>query len=104
MTEKINGQGFRPSDTAATRRTEGSRPARASADTGAPAAAQPAETVNLTSSAQLLSRLEEALQTMPAVDAEKVRAIKDAIASGAYRVDDRAVADKLLQLDRQLPG
>jgi len=102
MTEKINGQGFRPTEAPGTRRTDGANPAKAG-DTGAQAADQPAETVNITRSGLLLSRLEEALQTLPAVDAERVRAIKDALASGTYEIDDRAIADKLLQFDRELP-
>ncbi len=103
MTEKINGQGFRPTDTAGTRRAEVTKQARVGADTGAQRADQPAETVNLTRSGLLLARLEEALQPLPAVDLDRVRAIKDALASGTYEIDDRAIADKLLQLDRELP-
>jgi negative regulator of flagellin synthesis FlgM len=102
MTEKIDGQGFKPTDTAGARRSDGARQARMSHDTGTRPAAQPAETVNLTRSGVLLARLEEALQTLPAVDVERVRAIKDALASGSYEIDDRAIADKLLQLDREL--
>jgi anti-sigma28 factor (negative regulator of flagellin synthesis) len=33
-----------------------------------------------------------------------VRAIKEALESGSYEVDDQAVADKLLKLDRELLG
>ena len=103
MTEKINGQGFRPTDAPGTRRTDGAKPAKAGGDTGTQSADRAAETVNITRSGLLLSRLEEALQTLPAVDAERVRAIKDALASGTYEIDDRAIADKLLQFDRELP-
>jgi negative regulator of flagellin synthesis FlgM len=103
MTQKINGQGFRPVDTAGTRRTDGTKPAGSGADTGTQATARSGETVNLTRSGLLLARLEEALQAVPVADAERVRAIKDALASGSYQIDDRAIADKLLQIDRELP-
>jgi negative regulator of flagellin synthesis FlgM len=49
-----------------------------------------------------MSRLEEALQSSPAVDAERVRAVRDAIASGSYEIDPGAVADKILHLEREL--
>jgi negative regulator of flagellin synthesis FlgM len=50
----------------------------------------------------MLSKLEESLQSVPVVDAERVRAIKDALASGGYQIDDQAVADKLIRFDREL--
>ena len=102
MTEKINGQGFRPADAAGTRRTESAKPAGSKVETSATATASAAETVNLTRSGVMLSKLEESLQSLPIVDAERVRAIKDALASGSYEIDDQAVADKLLRFDREL--
>jgi len=101
MTDKINGQGFRPIDSGSTR-----RPAQSSrADTGQPAAgasASSADQVNVTSSSLLLSRLEEALQSSPAVDVERVRAVRDAIASGSYEIDPGIIADRIVQLEREL--
>jgi anti-sigma28 factor (negative regulator of flagellin synthesis) len=38
------------------------------------------------------------------VDADRVRAIKEALASGAYELDDQVVADKMIRLDRELPA
>jgi negative regulator of flagellin synthesis FlgM len=106
MTEKINGQGFRPADTAATRRSEAAktpagqgRGAEANVEQTAPAG----DTVNITQSGLLLARLEEAVQRAPVVDNERVAAIKDAIASGSYEVDDRRTADKLLKFEREIP-
>ncbi len=69
MTERINGQGFRPVDTSGARRTEG---AKAGAGQGASAteasAPQVGETVNITRSALLLAKLEEVVRSTPAVD------------------------------------
>jgi negative regulator of flagellin synthesis FlgM len=107
MTEKINGQGFRPSDTASTRRTETAKPASdqgKSAGSAAPAAATPRDTVNITSSGLLMSKLEEIVQRAPVVDEKRVAALKDAIAAGKYEVDDRQVANALLKFERDVLG
>lgn len=106
MTEKINGQGVRPSDTASTRRAETTKPTTGqgkSAPTAEPADAS-GDTVNITASGLALSKLEEIVQRTPIVDAERVAAIKDAIASGSYEVDDRRVAEALLKFERDVLG
>ena len=106
MTEKINGQGVRPSDAASTRRTETAKPAsgqaKSAASTG-PAAAV-GDTVNITASGLLLSKLEEIVQRTPVVDTQRVAAIKDAIASGQYEIDDRRTADALAKFERDVLG
>jgi len=105
MTERINGQGFRPLDTSGARRTEGSKAAADKAartgETSAPAAG---DTVNITRSAVLLGKLEELVRNSPSVDAERVRALKDAITSGSYEIDDQSVADNMIRMDRELLG
>jgi len=105
MTEKINGQGLRPSDTASTRRTDAAKPA--SREGKSPAAGgevATGDTVNITASGLLMSKLEEIVQRTPVVDADRVAAIKDAIASGNYQVDDQRVADRLLKFERDVLG
>lgn len=101
MTNKITGQGFRPIDSGSSQ-----RPGKSDrADVGQPAASgasSSADQVNVTSSSLLLSRLEEALQSSPAVDADRVRAVRDAIASGSYEIDPSVIADKILHLEREL--
>jgi len=105
MTERINGQGFRPLDTSGARRTEGAKAGAgqgaAAADAGAP---QVGETVNITPSALLLAKLEEVVRSSPVVDADKVGAIKAAVSAGAYPIDDQSVADNMIRLDRELLG
>ena len=105
MTERINGQGFRPLDTSSARRAEGSKTvadkASKAGETSAPAAG---DTVNITRSAVLLGKLEELVRNSPSVDAERVRALKDAITSGSYEIDDQSVADNMIRMDRELPG
>jgi flagellar biosynthesis anti-sigma factor FlgM len=104
MTEKINGQGLRPTDTAATRRSEAARTATQSRGE-APKTETPVstgDTVNITQSGLLMSRLEEAVQQAPVVDAARVADIKERIAAGTYEFDDRRTADGLLKLERDL--
>jgi negative regulator of flagellin synthesis FlgM len=102
MTEKINGQGLKPTDTAATRRSEG--PKAASRETQPRAADKPssADTVSITQTALTLAKLEELVQSTPVVDSERVAAFKDAIASGTYEIDDQRVADRLLKFERDV--
>lgn len=104
MTERINGQGFRPTDTAGTRRTDATKTtSTASSEEGAVAATpRSGDTVNLTRSGVLLSKLEELVQSVPVVDADRVRAVKEALTAGTYEVDDQAVADNMIRLDREL--
>jgi negative regulator of flagellin synthesis FlgM len=106
MTEKINGQGFRPTDTAGTRRSEAAKPSSAPVEHRTDAADKPAsgDTVSITQSGLLMSKLEELVQSTPAVDSERVAALKDAIASGAYEIDDRRIAERLLKLEREFVG
>jgi negative regulator of flagellin synthesis FlgM len=105
MTEKINGQGFRPADAAGTRRAEAHKAARSESSARSAhenAGASSGDTVNITRSGLLMSRLEEIVHNAPAADAARVAAFKDAIASGKYEVDNQKVADKLLRFERNL--
>lgn len=105
MTEKINGQGFRPTDTAGARRSEAAKPASSQGQTRAAESGKPgasSDTVSITQSGLLMSRLEELVQRTPIVDADRVAALKDAIASGTYEIDDRRIADRLLNVEREL--
>jgi negative regulator of flagellin synthesis FlgM len=103
MTEKINGQGLRPTDTVGTRRSEAAKPARSeSAGSTAPSTPASGDTVNITPSGLLMSKLEEVVAGTPAVDANRVRAIKDELASGNYEIDDQRIADQMLRFERDL--
>jgi negative regulator of flagellin synthesis FlgM len=103
MTERINGQGFRPTDAAGPRRTDGAKRAGGGAsETSQPSTSSTGETVSITRSALLLRKLEEVVHGAPVVDAERVRALKEAVASGTYQVDDQSVADNMIRMDREL--
>lgn len=103
MTEKINNQGLRPTDTAGTRRSEASKAARHdSAKEAVHGTKGAGDTVNVSRSGLLMSRLEEIVHNTPAVDAQRVAALKSAVSSGSYEIDDQKTADKLLRYERTL--
>ena len=106
MTEKINGQSLRPTDTAATRRSEAAKTTTQGRG-DAPKAETPAstgDTVNITRSGLLMSKLEEAVQRAPVVDHARVADIKEQIAAGTYEFDDQRAADQLLKFERDILG
>lgn len=106
MPNEINGFRPRPLDTGDSKAP--ARPAAAAGSRAAaerPAAAGPAtDTVTLTDTATRLRELEAALATAPAVDANRIEALRQAIAEGRYTVDSVHVADKLVALERDLFG
>ena len=67
---------------------------------GARSAASTADTVELTSSAKLLERLEKTLSSLPAVDGARVAEIRDAIENGDYEINADAIAEAMIRFDR----
>lgn len=60
------------------------------------------DTVTVTDTARQLQKLEEAVAKAPVTNAEKVQAVKDALARDTFKVDAERVADKMLQFERDL--
>lgn len=60
------------------------------------------DTVELTSSAKLLERLEKTLASIPAVDQSRVDAVKTQIENGEYRIDSERIAEAMLRLDHEI--
>ena len=105
MTEKINNQGLRPTDTAGTRRSEASKAARhdsAKEAVHGTGGSSSGDTVNVSQSGLFMSRLQEVVHNTPVVDTQRVAALKNAISSGSYEVDNQKTADKLLRFERNL--
>lgn len=76
-------------------------PAAVKAGVDGTARSQPSgETVELTSSAKLLERLEKTLASLPEIDRARVEAVKTAIENGDYQIDADRIADALLRADR----
>jgi len=100
MPERITGTGFRPTEAASTRRTDAKPGSEIVARKSAPPAA--GDTVELTDSARLMGRLEEAVAAAPVVDGARVESLKDAIADGSYVVDADSIADGMIRAEREL--
>lgn len=59
------------------------------------------DTVELTSSAQLLQRLEKTLASMPEIDVARVAAVKAQIENGEYQIDVENIVDALIRTDQE---
>ena len=60
------------------------------------------DTVELTSSAKLLQRLEKTLASVPEVNAAHVEEVKAAIHNGEYEIDADAIAEALIRFERSM--
>jgi negative regulator of flagellin synthesis FlgM len=76
---------------------------KAQADASAPTStSQTGDHVTLTSAAQSLQKLSEAIAKTPAVNASKVASIKQAVSEGTYQIDSGRIAGKLLDFENGL--
>jgi negative regulator of flagellin synthesis FlgM len=75
--------------------------AQADASSSSPTS-QTGDQVTLTSAAQSLQKLSEAIAKTPVVNASKVASIKQAVSDGTYQIDSGRVADKMLQFESAL--
>jgi negative regulator of flagellin synthesis FlgM len=69
---------------------------------GAPQSATSGDTVELTSKAKLLERLEKSLASVSEVDASRVAEVRQQIENGEYEIDAEKIAESMLRLDREL--
>jgi len=60
------------------------------------------ETVELTSGAKLLERLEKTLASIPDVDSERIAVVKAQIENGDYQIDADKIAAAMLRMDQEL--
>ncbi len=75
-------------------------PAIGQTDTGA---RRGPDTVSLTDSASRLQHLESSLNNLPVVDTQRVEGVQLQLATGTFSVDPMSSADKLLEMERNLP-
>lgn len=66
------------------------------------ATSQTGDQLTLTDSARTLQKIEEVVAKAPVVNSDKVSAVKQALASGSYKIDPARVADKLLKFESGL--
>ncbi|MEM7292755.1 MAG: flagellar biosynthesis anti-sigma factor FlgM [Pseudomonadota bacterium] len=64
--------------------------------------AKPTDKVDLTDAAETLQELEKSLGENAQISSEKVAAIKEALASGQYKIDPDLIAQKFLEVERAL--
>lgn len=83
-----------------TRKSQPVAPGSATPESAASETAAP--NVNITSTAELLARVQQSLSSRPAVDQSRVEAISRALAEGSYRVDAERIAAGLMQAERDL--
>ena len=58
--------------------------------------------VSITEQAKQLAALEQAVQSLPAVNEARVAEIRTAIQEGRYQVDPERIAEKLLCIEQEL--
>ncbi len=95
----IGKVGNKIDDTSTTKKVSGDQ---ASAASSAAGKSSSNDTVELTSSAKLLERLEKTLATLPEIDASRVSEVKSAIANGNFEIDAGAIADAMIKFERSL--
>lgn len=63
-----------------------------------------ADSLRLTGEATNLQALQRELSTAPAIDTQRVAAVRESLQNGTYRIDPDAIASRMLELDQQLQG
>lgn len=63
-----------------------------------------ADSVNLTDAGRQMARLEGEIRDLPVVDSKRVEAVRESVNDGTYTVDNRAVAQKLMQFEAYIPN
>jgi negative regulator of flagellin synthesis FlgM len=102
VTTRIKGTDTSAVDTGSSRSVERVRRAAPAGSTASSAPSAPTESVNITDTARRLAVLQETIALMPEIDAARVTELRQAIERGQYRADPEKIADRLLQLERDL--
>ncbi len=75
---------------------------RVGARTSVASSNAPSDSVDINPLASQIAAAEQEIRQQPAFDAEKVAAIKDAIAAGKFQINPEAIADSLIAVTREL--
>jgi len=65
---------------------------------------KPGDKVSLTDTAKQLQGLADHVAQLPAVDSQRVDAIRQAVTNGTYQVHPQRVADKMVAFEKALGG
>jgi len=57
------------------------------------------ETIEISSQAQLLGKLEAQIKDLPEVDQTRVDALRDQISQGTYEIDSSSLAQRIIDLE-----
>jgi negative regulator of flagellin synthesis FlgM len=102
MTSKIDSLGSVVISLGSAAKASAGQPASTAVASAAPAA--PTDKVSLTGAAVRMQQLTETAGDGPQVDAQRVAALKSAIANGSYKVDAGSVASKLSRFEWEMQG
>ena len=91
--------GNKVGDTGTTKSVDATKPA---AGQGTNASQPSGDTVELTSSAKLLERLEKTLAGLPDVDRARVDVVKAQIENGDYKIDAGKISEAMMRLDQEI--
>ena len=81
----------------------GARITPAGGDRSAPVEASAGgDSLRLTGEATSLQTMQRELSSASAIDSARVESIRNALQAGTYKVDAEAIADRMLDLERQL--
>lgn len=101
MAMEINGLNSSQTNTNKARNGQGAVTPKAGTPAEAAAAAKSSgDTVQISSQAQTLNRLQSQVGKEAPVNREKVEALKSAIAGGTYKPDAQAIAKRMLDSDQ----
>ena len=102
MTNRIKGSDSSAVETGTSRTIERLRPAAPAGSAATATAAAPADSVSITDAARRLAALRDVVANVPEIDAGRVAALSQAIEQGQFSADPHKIADRLLQLERDL--
>ena len=103
MSSKIGGVDSTSTAALSTGRSNTQRSSdAASGGTQASGGSSNGEDVQISGGARNLASLEQAVKDMPAVNTAKVAQISSAIEQGTYTVNSQHIADRLMQMDKEL--
>ncbi len=99
----INLQGITGKQTSSkTKQTSGSSSKKGTGSVSSKSASSQSDSVNLTGAASLIQKAEQALENVPLVDVDHVDDVSKRIANGQYEIDDKQIAEKLIDLEKNL--
>jgi negative regulator of flagellin synthesis FlgM len=102
VSTRIKGSDTSAVDAGATRTVERVRRSVPAGQTTTAAPNALTESVNITDTAHRLAALQVTIAGLPEVDAKRVTELRQAIERGQYHANPEKIADRLLQLERDL--